>query len=158
MMERGKFPGPLTITEIDVDLELWRLEEDLVYDRGAWGTITTPKGFHSNAASIPAPFRITMPRWGKWRRPAVQHDYWYWYYRAFGNWGVIQTRLDADKIFSEALWSVGVSGSIQGSMFAAVRLGGAFKSDTPTTRLMDKLNAPLAETLKAGARVTGIGV
>lgn len=146
-MERGTFPGPLTITEIDVLQDIWRLESDLIYDRGARGQIITPAGFHSNGASIPMPFLIIMPRWGIWRRPAVQHDFWYWHNRIFGNWGDIGSRAEADHVFSEALWSVGVSGSVQGSMYAAVRMGGGSGKVTALTRQIDKLNAPIAEML-----------
>lgn len=153
-MQRGKFPGPLTITEIDVALEIWRLEQELIYVRAKGQQIVTPKGFHSNGASIPDPIRIVMPRWGIWRRPAVQHDYWYWLYRNFGNWGDMGSRKEVDHIFSEALWSVGVDGRTQGSMYLAVRLGGGSMRQNDTTRTMDKLNEPVAQQLAAGHRVT----
>jgi hypothetical protein len=154
-MQRGKFPGPLTITEIDVDLEIWRIEQELLYARAKGQQIITPAGFHSNGASIPDPIRIVMPRWGIWRRPAVQHDYWYWRYRQTGNWGPLGSRKEVDHIFSEALWSVGVDGRTQGSMYLAVRLGGGFDRTTTTTRMMDKLNGPDADRLINSCVVKG---
>jgi hypothetical protein len=72
------FTGPLTITHVDLDWRLWRLEQPLVYEVGALGSgrrIVVPAGFETDGASVPRLFWALLPTWGKYSRAAVIHDY-----------------------------------------------------------------------------------
>lgn len=78
--------------------------------------IWVPKGFRCDVASIPRAAWLLAPSWGPWNRAAVIHDWLY----------TVQpcSRLQADRIFREALAACGVSSWRSVVMFNAVRLGG----------------------------------
>ena len=78
--------------------------------------ITVPTGFHTDLASIPAPFRTWFEVNGPHRRASVVHDYLY--RRGIG------TREAADRIFREAMQDCGVSWWRRWTMWSAVRIGG----------------------------------
>ncbi len=72
------FTGPLTITHLDLDWRLWRIEVPLVYEVGELGSdrrIEVPAGFETDGASVPRFFWAVLPTWGKYSRAAVIHDY-----------------------------------------------------------------------------------
>lgn len=72
------FTGSLTITHLDLDWRLWRLEQPLIYEVGELGSgrhITVPAGFETDGASVPRFFWAVLPTWGKYSRAAVIHDY-----------------------------------------------------------------------------------
>lgn len=118
----SKFTGPLSVREYDVDRGLWQTLEPLVWevdelDSGSF--MTVPTGFVTDGASIPFPFSIVLPRWGRWRRAAALHDY---LYRV-----QITTRREADKQFLIALKASDVSAPVRYIFWAAVRLFGRYR-------------------------------
>lgn len=100
-----------------------RLLETLEYRVGAADSdqvICVPVGFETDFASIPFGVRNLFPPLGRWGRPAIIHDY---LYATKGEAGRF-TRLQADRIFLEAMEVVGVPAWRRTVMFRAVRLGG----------------------------------
>lgn len=82
--------------------------------------ICVPAGFVTDFASIPFGIRNLFPPMGPWSRPAIIHDYLY----DTGGEGGRFTRLEADRIFAEALEVVGVPAWRRALMYRAVRIGG----------------------------------
>lgn len=78
------------------------LTEDLPYDMASSGlTVTVPRGFVSDFASIPVAFRSMLSPIGKHGRAAIIHDYLYWQQEC--------TREQADRIMLLAMTESGVS-------------------------------------------------
>lgn len=115
----SKFTGPLTITEIDVDRELWRLEEPLDYyvnyEELPDGTIQksdlfrVPKGYVSDGASRPWFIGWLYPRWGKYRRPAVGHDYAKLMIDKGTPEGSVDTYEKADRMFLGMMYAMNIN-------------------------------------------------
>ena len=131
----SKFTGPLTITEISADDELWRLEDDLIYYVDYYkegdvvhksGEIIVPKGFISDGASVPSFLERWWPRWGKWRRPAVLHDYLCSLIDIGIPHPLCPTRDIADNIFRAAMVAVGVKLHDRLSLYLGARLATKF--------------------------------
>ena len=97
----------------DLPGKWWQLEADLVYySKLLDATITVPKGFVTDTASVP---RLPFAYWlfgGRGNAPAVVHD---WSYR-----NELVPRLTADKVFNEALKASGKWGITRWPMTAAV--------------------------------------
>ena len=114
---------PNFLNDLDVHLMgdyTWLLDSCLVYYSVILGcTVTVPKGFATDLASVPrVPF--IYEAWGnRAHREAVLHDY---LYRA----GAVPdcTRDQVDRVFLEAMESRGVKWSIRYPMYWGVRLGG----------------------------------
>jgi hypothetical protein len=107
----SRFTGPLTITEHDVDNEVWSLAQELVWEVGEEGSgleVRVPVGFLSDGASIPWPFSIVLNRWGRWRRAACLHDHLYALIRIGEPHPHGPTRREADRQFREAMLASGV--------------------------------------------------
>lgn len=101
-----------------------RLLETLEYRVGSEDSpvvICVPAGTETDFASIPFGLRNLFPALGPWGRPAIIHDY---LYATRGEDGRF-TRLQADRIFLEAMEVVGVPAWRRTIMFRAVRIGGA---------------------------------
>lgn len=132
------FPVPL-IVRFDPGVHgKFTLTEDFRMDVSAEGgkplSIIVPKGFQTDGASIPPIFRWFLPRWGRYGEAAVIHDWLYstWSNRAYGS----ITRIEADRIFLEAMHALGCRWYRRWPMYWAVRLGGrwAFKGDATKRR------------------------
>lgn len=103
--------------------QLVRLLQTLEYRVGSEDSaevICVPVGFETDFASIPWGLRNLFPALGPWGRPAIIHDYLYATRGQAGRY----TRLQADRIFAEAMAVVGVPAWRRQIMFLAVRLGG----------------------------------
>jgi len=80
------------------DCKTWRLDRPYTYK-----DFTIPKGFPTDLTSSPRFLAHIIPRWGKYGKAAVIHDYLYA--------SKIKSRKEADKIFfdvmteSDVLWS-----------------------------------------------------
>jgi len=90
----------------------WRLHRPFTF-RGRTRTVTVPKGFPTDFASIPRFFWRILPKNGPYDFAAVPHDYLY----------AVQTlpRPDADHLFLEAMEAAGVTPWQRRLMFWAVR-------------------------------------
>ena len=80
-------------------------------------TITIPKGFVTDLASIPRPLWSALPRDGKYMSAAILHDYLYWDQRC--------TRDEADTILKLEMQEFGVSKSVVTDVYQGVHLFGA---------------------------------
>lgn len=98
--------------------EKYELAEDYIYSINGY-CITVPKGFLTDLASIPLPFRIFFPKDGDYTPAAVVHDY---LYSEHNNTGI--NREYADKIFNFIMKELGISTYKRKTMYRAVRLFG----------------------------------
>jgi hypothetical protein len=120
------FTGPLTITELDVDVQCWRLESPLVYEVGSLGSgkkIEVPVGFVTDGASVPRFLWWFLPPWGKYSRPAVIHDYLCVQIEKDTPHIQASTREQADAIFFEAMGVTGVGRIKKWILWIGVRIG-----------------------------------
>lgn len=108
----------------------WKLESSLVYETNSGFLISVNSGFITDLASIPRPLRILFIVNGDHREAAVLHD---WLYANKGKITNDRTgkkttlnRLNADKLFLEAMSKTGVSFFRRWAMYLGVRLGGVF--------------------------------
>lgn len=113
-----RFITPLVLVAADDDHE-WLLDQHFViYITSNDSTITVPKGFVTDLASIPSVFRWLpgMSPTGSSRKAAVLHDYLY----------AIQdrSRAQADDLFLTALEACDVSWLVRRAMYVGVRAGG----------------------------------
>lgn len=104
-----------------VDGDMWELLEDFVWV-GEEFSITVPKGFKTDLASIPRIAMSIIPVHGKQTRAAVIHD---WLYVMGGkvSEGTF-TKKQADELFRDIMEEQGVGKIKRNIMFAAVRVGG----------------------------------
>ena len=108
------FLSALVVKEVGVDE--WVRQADLVYE-GRYETFTVPAGTRTDFASIPGQLRWFVPKYGRYNRAAVLHD---WLSaradrREFD-------RADADGIFRRSMRELGVGLLRRWLMWAAVRL------------------------------------
>jgi hypothetical protein len=101
---------------------LIRLLDDFRYI-SSYGVIKVPKGFVGDGASIPRPFwSIFSPFNGDYFEAALVHDYLY--SKASDVDYPTINRAEADEIFKEAMYNLGVGWLSRGTIYSAVRLGG----------------------------------
>ena len=107
----------------------WVTAREFTYDVGLEGSkdsITVPKGFKTDLASIPWPVSMFIPIVGRYNQSAVLHDYTYHikgeitkpYNRKK------RPRKECDKIFKESMQVLGVHWFKRGVMFNSVRAFG----------------------------------
>lgn len=115
------FPEPLRVEAAYLagDSRVWKL---LHYYRyiSSRGIITVFTGFHTDLTSIPKAFKSISDPAGPWMGPAVIHDYLY--SRVADRYFPV-TRKQADDIFKEAMFNIGI-GFERNIIWAAVRIGG----------------------------------
>jgi hypothetical protein len=80
--------------------------------------ITVPSGFHTDGASIPLIFRWLLPRWGKYGKAAILHDY---LYRA-----KFKSRKDSDLIMLRAMSVLKVCKWQKTAIYNTLRMFGWF--------------------------------
>jgi hypothetical protein len=97
---------------------LWELQKPVVYHGNA-DTFTVDPPFRTDFASVPGPFVWLIPRYGKYTKAAILHDY----LCAEAREGRFK-RSDADGIFRRAMRELQVSFLRRWIMWAAVRFGG----------------------------------
>ena len=97
---------------------LWEVMEPIEY-RGREETFVVRQGFLTDFASVPRIFTWLLPRYGRYTRPAILHDY----LCDLARTGAID-RADADGIFRRAMRELGVPFLKRWLMWAAVRAGG----------------------------------
>lgn len=120
------FTGPLTVTELDTDTQLWRLETALTYYVGALGSgraVVVPVGFVTDGASVPRALWPFLPPWGSYSRPAVIHDLLCVLIEKGTPHKEAPTRKDADAVFYEAMGVTGTSMPVRWILWIGVRIG-----------------------------------
>lgn len=96
----------------------WKTLQTLLYTSDLC-TVSVPKDFITDLASIPRALRWLISINGKHRKAAVLHDY---LYSRAGSTGI--DRAECDLIFKEAMTYLGVSWWKTNAMYAGVRAGG----------------------------------
>jgi Protein of unknown function (DUF1353) len=96
----------------------WMLVEDLTYHIGdSQFSITVPRGFVTDFASIPQPlWSFGLSPYGRYSKAAIIHDYLYWTQDC--------TREQADRILLVAMKESGVGKAHQVEIYQGVHLGG----------------------------------
>lgn len=95
----------------------WMTLRPVVY-RGQTETFVVPANFCTDFASVPRPFVWFLPRYGRYTRAAILHDYLCEHVED----GVI-SRADADGVFRQAMRTLSVPFLRRWIMWGAVRLG-----------------------------------
>jgi hypothetical protein len=108
----------------------WRVEEDLTYV-GAKESLTVPHGTETDFASVPKLLRWFVPKYGKYNKSAVLHDYLCEEAKA-GDF----SRADADGIFRRSMRELGVGYLRRRLMWVGVRLGGKLHGATAAEALL----------------------
>lgn len=115
----SRFATDLDTRLVDEFDNIHQLLSPLVYESDLLGrTVTVPKDFRTDFASVPRlPFAF-MVVGGRGARAAVVHDFLY-------SGGIDVTRETADEVFAEALKTSGYGALVVGLMYTGVRVGGA---------------------------------
>lgn len=114
----SRFTSLLTVSPL-ADGKSWWLRTPFGYDVGHEGsgdTVEVPVGFVTDFASIPRPFWILFPKWGRYGNAAVVHDFLYWQQQ--------RSRREADAIFLEGMQVLSVSPLVRSIIFRTVRAFG----------------------------------
>lgn len=109
----------LTVT-VDGD-QHWRLTVPLVYE-GERDTFSIPAGYRTDFATVPRLVAWFVPRFGRYTRAAVLHD---WLITDAIPAGRV-TPVDADGLFRRVMREQGVSAPRRWVMWAGVRWGSLF--------------------------------
>jgi hypothetical protein len=123
------FTGPLTMTQLDTDWRVWRIEEPLIYEVGELGSgrvIEVPTGFTTDGASIPRALWALLPTWGRYSRPAVVHDRLGKLLAAGTPHPEAPTQKHADLIFLEAMGVCDEKWIVKMALYLSVRLADHF--------------------------------
>ena len=121
----SSFTGPLTITSLDADWRLWRLEHDFIYEVGSLGSgraITVPSGFITDGASVPQFLWAILPTWGSYSRAAVIHDYLLTQLANGTPHPEGLTRRQIDLVFYEAIGVTQTQGFVRWLLYAGVSI------------------------------------
>ncbi len=118
--------GFLEGTVVDVEEiseQKWKLLKQMDY-QGARELFQVPAGQTTDFASVPRIFVWFLPRYGRYTKAAILHDYL---------WGEKvpkgMSRIDADGLFRQAMRELNVPFLRRWIMWAAVRWAALFKSD-----------------------------
>lgn len=98
------------------DGTFWYLREPLTWIGVKDQTITVPRGFVTDFASVPRPVWWLFPRWAKYGSAAVVHDWLYWS-QPF-------SRKIADLAIKEGMEDMGVSPSSVWMIYRTLRISG----------------------------------
>jgi len=114
----GQQPIPAPVLKPFADNQQWMLVEDLVYVLGQTKvTVTVPKGFVTDFASIPQAFwSFGLSPNGKYSRAAIVHDFLYWTQGC--------TRLESDNMLLIAMKESMVPEATRDTIYRGVRVGG----------------------------------
>ena len=119
------FTGPLTVTQLDEDWKLWRLEQALRYEIGSLGSgrvIDVPAGFETDGASVPRLLWWLLPTWGSYSRAAAVHDFIIGLVKAGEPIDDAPDRLTCDRIFWEATGVCRTPLSLRLLLYVGVRI------------------------------------
>ncbi len=111
----SRFTNALVVSPL-ADGKTWVVLRPFGYDVGDLGsddTVEVSIGFCTDFASIPRPFWILLPRWGKYGNAAVIHDWLYW--------DQSRSRRAADDIMLQAMGVLKVSAWEKFPIYWAVR-------------------------------------
>ncbi|MEX0874636.1 MAG: DUF1353 domain-containing protein [Actinomycetota bacterium] len=116
------FVGSSDVAVKQIGDDNWELLAPLTY-KGNTDTFRMPKGMQTDFASVPRMFVWFIPRYGKYTKAAILHDY-LWRHKATR--GEIRWA-DADGIFRRVMRELDVAFLRRWLMWSAVRLASVFK-------------------------------
>jgi hypothetical protein len=114
----SRFTDILLVSPL-ADGTTWVIMRDFGYEVGTEGSgdvIDVAIGFQTDFATIPRPFWILLPKWGRYGNATVIHDWLYW--------TQTRPRAAADRILREAMGVLGVGALVKYAMYWGVRLFG----------------------------------
>lgn len=116
-------PLPAPVLKPFADNQQWMLFDDFTYIIGGTRiSVTVPKGFVTDFASIPQGFwSFGFSPNGKYSRAAIVHDFLYWSQGC--------TRLEADNILLIAMKESAVPTGTRDAIYQGVRIGGSSSWD-----------------------------
>lgn len=117
------FAGGSVVDVEQIDDQDWKLLRDIKYE-GYRDLFEIPVGEKTDFASVPRIFVWFLPRYGRYTKAAILHDY-LWRNRVPKG----MSRLDADGLFRQAMRELGVPFLRRWLMWAAVRWAALFKKD-----------------------------
>jgi len=112
------FPRDSTVDVRQIDDQDWKVLRALTY-RASTEDFEVPVGEHTDFASVPRVFVWFIPRYGRYTKAAILHDYLCSVCVPAGR----VSRIEADGIFRQAMRELGVPFLRRWIMWAAVRLG-----------------------------------
>lgn len=141
------FTGDVVVRELsDADGSRWQLQEPLAY-AGKRETFVVPAGFTTDFASVPQALTWLVPRYGRYTKAAILHDYL---------WGRCRTGqfdwADADGLLRRSMRELDVPFLRRWLMWGAVRLAAI------VTRRPSSLWTQGAAALAALVVVTVLGI
>lgn len=115
------FPDPIILTDAGMvgSSRTFRLVSRFRYI-SSYGEIVVPKGFITDGASIPSVFWSIISPFGDYFGAAIIHDYLYNHDTEYSNY----SREEADLIFKEAMFNLGVPWLRRETIYRAVQLFG----------------------------------
>jgi len=116
------FEDDTTVDVRQVDDVTWEVLRPLVY-QAAWDRFVVPIGQRTDFASVPRVFVWLLPRYGRYTKAAILHDYLWRVAVPAGRISLI----DADGILRQAMRELGVPFLRRWIMWAAVRWGALTK-------------------------------
>jgi hypothetical protein len=116
------FPEDSQVDVRQVDDKNWRLLRELDYE-GQSETFQVPLDADTDFASVPRLFVWFLPRYGRYTKAAILHDYLWRQRAAKGEMSYI----DADGMFRRAMRELGVPFLRRWILWAAVRVGALVK-------------------------------
>lgn len=112
----SKFLTKVIVEKVYGEERIWKMHGDLIYQIKYNDVIVVPTGFMTDFASVPRIFWAIIPPDGKYTAAAIVHDFLYSTQE--------RGRKETDKIFINAMKSLGVSWWKRNIMYRAVRLFG----------------------------------
>src|SRR5437867_3183270 len=117
------FPADTVVDVEEISEQIWQLLKGIDY-QGNQDLFQAPIGQHTDFASVPRVFVWLLPRYGRYTKAAILHDY-LWEVAVLNG----MSRLDADGLFRQSMRELGVPFLRRWMMWAAVRWGALFKRD-----------------------------
>jgi hypothetical protein len=117
------FPGNTVVDVQQVDDKIWQLLKEIEY-QGARDSFQIPAGQCTDFASVPRIFVWFLPRYGRYTKAAILHDYLWQVEVPKG-----MSRIDADGLFRQAMRELEVPFLRRWIMWAAVRWASLIKRD-----------------------------
>ena len=114
----SRFTDILLVSPL-ADGRTWVIMRDFGYEVGterSGDVIDVAIGFETDFATIPRPFWVLLPKWGRYGNATVIHDWLYW--------TQTRPRAAADLIFLEAMGVLGVSALVKYALYGGARLFG----------------------------------
>jgi len=129
----SRFIGQLILAP-NHDERLARIQEQFLYSSDVLGfTLTIPKGFLTDGASVPRLFWNLIPPWGDYGPAAIVHDYLYRWQKT--------PKAIADKVLLEGMWVLGCQVATYSVIYLAVHWfgGHAWKEDANKPLSLEEL-------------------